>query len=195
MLRFNQYIPSQRAAIAAQPFVGSEEEQLLPDDGPAEAASELPVFLVHTFWTLRRFDLEFGRTAGLAFDLIDGHIGGTVELVVGIQALVIDLDHGASMERVSAVGGDHFDLGAGIAAILRRIRIGLDAHFLHRFLVRGNDGCASRSKTVHANAIHLVIIGGDSLPVGYHLHLVLDLKDLVVRTSRADLAGKIGRIP
>src|SRR5438270_8454938 len=97
-------------------FVSKEEEELVLGDGSADASSVVPKLVIHA----------------------DRGSADAPELVEGIQSGFVVFKETATMQAVGSRFGNHFDLGAAIAAILGFVGTGEHLDFGDGFLRRRN---------------------------------------------------------
>src|SRR6185437_4601680 len=141
--------------VVPQRLVRKEEEQMIANNRAAQTAGKLvePAFIT-LHWVMR-----------------------SVPPLVRVQSRPVGLHHGAPVELVGAILRHHQHLSAAIASIGGIVGVRHHSYFLHRLLVRRDDGGPAPGKAVHLDTINLKAVRGVPRAVRAYLHLVFGLKN------------------
>src|SRR5215212_7249396 len=114
-------------------------------------------------------------------------------LVEGVQSGAVVLQKQAPVKLVRAVLRDRQDLRARVAAELRRVDVGDDAHLFDGLLIRRDDGRAPVAEAVDARPVYLKVVRGYPLAVRGNLRRVLRLEDAARRAARPRRVRQVDR--
>ena len=132
-----------------QTLIREKEEKLVLNDRAPDASTEV---------------------AESALDPLVGRAIRAAVLVISVQPGLIVLEEEAAVVKVGPVLGDHFDLRAGVAAVLGIVGVRGDLDLLHRFLVRRYHRGIPKPEAVDADAVDLEVVVRHTLAVGGNRH-------------------------